>query len=1241
MVAAETDLLLPYLPRLAREWAEEPERRNDLFEGTLVFADLSGFTAMTERLSAIGRRGAEEVASIISATFASMLVPVYEAGGSLLKFGGDALFLLFKGSHHERAAVWAAWEMRGILKNSSVVETTVGKVRLGMTTALSSGPIHAFSAGAGTRELLFAGPTVTNLMNLERVATAGQTLLCPSTAVSVPASLLTDGPMGYARLARRPPPISTGEEVLDPAAGGDVAPFVSAAVHRRIADGQSSPEHRRIAIGFVGVSGLDRLIDRDPVEAADALDALVAGAQEAAAANGAWLLASDVAVDGAKLILTAGAPVATGHDDASLLLTLTELVKHDTPLTIRLGANHGTVFFGDVGPSYRRTLTVMGDTVNTAARLMGAAGEGSVLGARTMLEGRHIAFDHDNIRTISLRGRREPLEVADIFGPTTAGGAAATGGLVGRDAELAEFEGLLDQARQGRGDIVEVTGPPGSGRSRLVGEVLSRAGDVAVVRAEATLYERSIPYAVVRRLFEQLTGIDPDEDDSSVRLIEFTDRRVSALGSDVAFVARALGIAGIDETPIEATNPRYLQAITTRAIVSVLTACEESPLVMAIDDAHLMDSASLGIVRQLGAAAGSLGWLVCVTLPEPGLIEWPGSEPKRVSLEPLDRSSLIELATAMTEDAPLASHELATIVDRAEGNPLVLGEIIAARRSATDISAIPTAVEGLMALRIDQLEPGRRRQLEVASVLGTVFDPRLYEIVAQSSADVLLTGWEDGVLQPAANGRIRFANPLLRDVVYDRLPFSYRVDLHRTVADTLKEDPTAVEDLAFHLYRAERWPEAVAASIAAGRDAEEHFASLEAVQWYETALASASHAPLPATDTLDLWTRIGDLKERAGQFEGAAQAFARAEALAPTLQERARLLIRRARPLEKLGRYAASLQCLTRARKMAPDAPDVVAMAIARYGGVRYYQGKHRDAISLARDAISESGPESTRSAEALALMILDMARTATGEPIDGSASRRAMEIFSELGDLDRQARVTNNLGMFAFFSGDWDEAEQMYDESRRIFERIGDEVNAAYGAANLAEIWAAQGRHAEAEHLFQEVRRIWRAADDKYGAAYIEGQLGIMAAFAGRSEEAAVRIARSIAEFQEIGARAELAEAACHLVEMRLLAGDPAGARELIEFYDLEAAIPGSPRLRRLTAVVEWSEGSDHCMEAISRAIDLAREAGADLDELRLLELASRSGLPIADRGRQEQLTTSLGMVVSPVYPMAAMATS
>src|SRR5688500_134434 len=100
--------LVPYVPRLVLDWERESAgAKHRVIDGSLVFVDLSGFTRMSERLARRGRVGAEEVTDVVNETFSRMLVDAYEAGGSLLKFGGDALLLFFADVGHERRACHA------------------------------------------------------------------------------------------------------------------------------------------------------------------------------------------------------------------------------------------------------------------------------------------------------------------------------------------------------------------------------------------------------------------------------------------------------------------------------------------------------------------------------------------------------------------------------------------------------------------------------------------------------------------------------------------------------------------------------------------------------------------------------------------------------------------------------------------------------------------------------------------------------------------------------------------------------------------------------------------------------------------------------------------------------------------------------------------------------------------------------------------------------------------------------
>src|SRR3984957_17897197 len=113
----ERELLAPYMPRLVVEWVDTaPDVRHRVVEGTLVFVDISGFTKLSEQLAKHGKIGAEELAATIGNSFIHLLDIAYDHGGRLIKFGGDALLVLFSGEEHQLRARYAAFQIRASLR---------------------------------------------------------------------------------------------------------------------------------------------------------------------------------------------------------------------------------------------------------------------------------------------------------------------------------------------------------------------------------------------------------------------------------------------------------------------------------------------------------------------------------------------------------------------------------------------------------------------------------------------------------------------------------------------------------------------------------------------------------------------------------------------------------------------------------------------------------------------------------------------------------------------------------------------------------------------------------------------------------------------------------------------------------------------------------------------------------------------------------------------------------------------
>jgi len=146
--ARSVEDLRPYVPQLLSAWQPtHGDSRHMRVEGSLVFVDISGFTKLTERLARKGKVGAEEMSDLLSSTFSALLDVSRLEGADLLKWGGDAVLLLFRGGDHAVRACRAACDMRTTLRTVGRLTTTEGTVTLKMSVGVHSGSFDCYLVG--------------------------------------------------------------------------------------------------------------------------------------------------------------------------------------------------------------------------------------------------------------------------------------------------------------------------------------------------------------------------------------------------------------------------------------------------------------------------------------------------------------------------------------------------------------------------------------------------------------------------------------------------------------------------------------------------------------------------------------------------------------------------------------------------------------------------------------------------------------------------------------------------------------------------------------------------------------------------------------------------------------------------------------------------------------------------------------------------------------------------------------
>ncbi|HSB87914.1 MAG TPA: adenylate/guanylate cyclase domain-containing protein, partial [Ilumatobacteraceae bacterium] len=305
-----SSLLARFVPELLRRARERGDAQSSHWQldGSFVFADISGFTKLSEQLAELGQAGAEELTVLLDATFESLLEVARADGGDLVKFGGDALLLFFAGEEHAARACRAAYGMRSALKARGPVVTDRGRVLLRISMGVHSGPFLFVVAGREQRDLFVLGEHATTVTAMESAADAGEILVSPSTARLVPSSWLGRPKAGGVLLRGIDalPVASEPRAQLFDAADDWLEPFVPAQIRRRLVDDEHGAEHRRATIAFVHVGGIDdTLRDFGATVLAERLDRVVRLAADAAQQHEVALLATDVAGGGVKLILTA------------------------------------------------------------------------------------------------------------------------------------------------------------------------------------------------------------------------------------------------------------------------------------------------------------------------------------------------------------------------------------------------------------------------------------------------------------------------------------------------------------------------------------------------------------------------------------------------------------------------------------------------------------------------------------------------------------------------------------------------------------------------------------------------------------------------------------------------------------------------------------------------------------------------------------------------------------------------
>ena len=1223
----------------------------------MAFVDISGFTAMSEKLAREGKAGAEQVTDVMNATFEALLDVAYSYGGGLLKFGGDALLLFFDGADHAPRAARAAVDMRRTLRAIGRPQTSAGAVSLRMHVGIHSGAFLFVMAGRDHRELIVAGPAATRTVEMETLATAGEIVVSDATASALPVGVLGEARRNGFLLAAGPP-APQGIEPLPLFDDLPLAECVPRLIREHVLSETTEPEHRQAVVAFVRLSGVDGIVETEgAARAAEAIAEVVETVQAAAAEHDVCFLESDIDADGARIVLVAGAPRVREYDVERMLRTVRAAVDTQTHLPLAIGVCRGRVFAGDVGASFRYTYAILGGTAALAARLMAKAEPRQVVAPVDLLDHSPTRFERTPVGPFALKGLPEPVHavaVGPLEGARRVAAAGSVTPLVGRQRELAMMTAALAPVRMGFGTVLEIVGEAGLGKSRLLQEFGTSGADLRRIGARCDEYESSTPYFVFRNVLRPLIGeeLDGSSAENTAALTRVVERVAPDLAPWIPLLALPLDVA-VEPTPeVDDLQPAFRRARLHGAVEALLTALLPSPTLLLLEDVHWIDEASSDLLRHLGATNGSRPWAILATRRPGagGFVAAEGTPPvaaMTILLQPLHDDEAAELLQALAGDR-LDDSAIAAVVRRAGGNPLFLQELITTA-AASGAEELPDTVDAVVGTRIDRLAPADRALLRWASVLGVTFDGALIADVLQG--DPAAAGdseaWERLAefveRDPYVPGGFRFRHALIRDAAYEGLAFRRRRELHRSVGDAYERRFTTnldevAELLSLHFSLARDDDRTWRYSLAAGSRAKDKFANVEAAEFYRRALDVATPLGIAAVERARVWRSLAEVSILAGRLKDAHDALAEARALAAPA-EQAELMLKEGLLREEQGRYSEALAWYTRCEKAVASLTDEarrdqlrVELWLAR-AQARFRQGRYEEALPIAQGVVAQALDLEDLRTLAHAYYLIYTIHTLRGSPDRQAFRGLALPIYEEIGDLMGQAAVLNNLGIEAYYEGRWDVACDLYERSRVLRARTGDVINVATTTNNLGEIESDQGRYAEAEARFREAVRIADGAGQRFIAAVARGNLGRVAARSGRYGEADELLAEAMSALEAIGATPFALEMQARRAELLALRGG-SGA-EAVELADETLArLDGAGVPPAVHALLErirgagFSQRSDtvRARAALRRALEIAEEAHAEYEA----GLALRALAALEGRSRDESaaaIFTRLGV--------------
>ncbi len=1111
--------------------SESIDKYSGRMNRAVMFADISGFTAMTELLMKKGKYGAEMLSEILNDLFREIEDIVYSNNGFIATFAGDAFTGIFSNGTD---SIMAGNAIQELFLNYKTLDLGGQYTKLSIKIGISYGTVLWGIPGEDSRKTFyFKGKAVDRSAECQNICKPGEIIIDEYLKSKINFPMKQLAMKKYYLIEQFSSDVKNEKKAIPKCSNQEIFNYMFS----NILDAENEfRETINIFLNFKELGSNKKLFE------------FVKDILNITEKSGGYFNTLDFGDKGNKMLIVFGAPIAKGNNAERALMFVDETRKlHKN--CVKMGITFGNVFAGFIG-NQRSTYTVLGDTVNLSARLMSKADYGEVLIDRQFMRLVEKYADADYYGKFSVKGKQQEVEIYSLGGQKQR--VSRNESIIGRMSELSTLTNKTDHVKNNRnGGIVYIKGNTGSGKSMILDYIENHYNsEINIIRMRCDpVFKRSLnPF---KNHFRSILGTDRNSEKNENVLANFISSYPSLEGQEAVIADIAdIYLKNDDYHNLPPKDKFEVKLFVLRDYINNIISKKS---LILIDDIDIADNDSIKALNIILRDSSSLPFCIVMTgrndIPEAlndSKLSYNQIELNNLSKRNIETLIKKHLNLAVSKDV------VDIIMEKSGGNPFFAAQLTAYLKNNKLLEInndeyqlisqsidVPSEIGSILVARIDSLNVSLREAVKHASVLGVEFQTEVLKNMLERDAisDTVMQGEAEEIWSPLNTQYYVFLQSVMRDAVYGMQMKKDITKLHLKVAVIMRmlfnEDNSYHYKIGYHYDKGEFYSDAYHYYDIASKWAAENFKNDENSAILDRMLIITNdikkHAEIYVRKA-DTYFYIGDLEKSLNYYR---LSLVKSRASNENFLE-SRALMGISEVFRLRSDYSKCIRSALRAREIAEKNNDTdnIIRTLLMTGAVNMTQGRMDNAkedfqraekmtISGKRENLYEGMytnignyywnlghydeaiknfkysvkiAKKNHSIESLCSSYGNMGGVYwyKGDMKKAAAYyKKALNLAKKAGIKRIVSVLTGNMASIFITKGEYDKAIDMLNFKIKTADEMGEVKGKAYSMLNLGSVYFNIGDYRKAKSLYNEVIGIFKPLKIRYGMGITLGNLG------------------------------------------------------------------------------------------------------------------------------------------------------